>query len=174
MRLLFEMDFKNYKEDGITFLRPSARGILIVDGKLGMVYSLKYDYYKFPGGGIEKNESPISCLLREVKEEVGLEILPSTIKEYGYVLRKEKGDKEDIFLQENYYYLCKAKGKSYSQSLDEYEAFEGFTLKWVDPMEVIQTNLNHKHGEKGENPIDIHMIEREAYVVQILMKEKIL
>lgn len=28
-----------------------------------MVHSMKYDYYEFPGGGIEKGESMIDCLI---------------------------------------------------------------------------------------------------------------
>ena len=44
MRLLFEMDAKDYDPDGKVFSRPSARGIIIRDGKIAMVHSLKYDY----------------------------------------------------------------------------------------------------------------------------------
>ena len=53
MRLLFEMDQKDYDPTGRAFIRPSVRGILLLDGKVAMVHSLKFDYYKFPGGGIE-------------------------------------------------------------------------------------------------------------------------
>ena len=60
MRNLFEIDTKNYDINGTKFVRPSTRGIIIRNGKLAMIHSLKYDYYKFPGGGIEKNEDKIS------------------------------------------------------------------------------------------------------------------
>lgn len=56
MRLLFEIDKKDYVIGGSVFSRPSARGIIIKNGKIAMVHSRKYDYYKFPGGGIEGNE----------------------------------------------------------------------------------------------------------------------
>ena len=52
MRLLFELDLHDYAECTRTFVRNSARSIIIRDGKVAMVHSLKYDYYKFPGGGI--------------------------------------------------------------------------------------------------------------------------
>ena len=57
MRLLFEIDTKDYDINGTAFVRHSARCINIKNGKVAMVHSLKYDYYKFPGGGIEKGES---------------------------------------------------------------------------------------------------------------------
>ena len=34
MKLLFEMDKKNYDNDGKAFVRPSARAIIIKDKKL--------------------------------------------------------------------------------------------------------------------------------------------
>ena len=90
MKLLFEIDKKNYDNDGKAFIRPSARAIIIKDNKIYMVHSLLYDYYKFPGGGIEHDESNIDALIRETKEEAGLMVIKDSIKEYGYVHRKHK------------------------------------------------------------------------------------
>ena len=45
MRLLFEIDLKNYDKNGKAFRRPSARAIIIKDNKIYMVHSLVYDYY---------------------------------------------------------------------------------------------------------------------------------
>ena len=48
MRLLFEIDYKNYKENGPVGKRPSARAIIIKER-----YILKkYNYYQFPGDSI--------------------------------------------------------------------------------------------------------------------------
>ena len=55
MRILFEIDKKDYNINGTSFIRPSARGIIIRNDRLAMVHSLKYDYYKYPGGGIKEN-----------------------------------------------------------------------------------------------------------------------
>lgn len=56
MRLLFEMDKKDYSDGGKIFSRPSIRGIIVRNGKIAMIHSLKYDYYKLPGGGAEQRE----------------------------------------------------------------------------------------------------------------------
>ena len=54
MRLLFELDKRDYENCTHSFVRNSARSIIISGRTLAMIHSIKYDYYKFPGGGIEK------------------------------------------------------------------------------------------------------------------------
>jgi 8-oxo-dGTP pyrophosphatase MutT (NUDIX family) len=171
MRLLFEIDTKDYNVNGRAFIRPSVRAIIVRDGKIGMVYSQKYNYYKFPGGGIELGESQIDALKRETLEEVGLCVIPESVREFGYVRRVQKyhsGD-ADFFVQDNYYYLCKAEAIAYEQNLDAYEADEGFTLRFVTPADAITTNRGCDHGPKDHN-----MIERESNVLEIIIKENIL
>lgn len=169
MNLLFELDYKNYNENGSIFKRPSARAIIIRDSKIAMVYSKKYNYYKYPGGGIKNNEDKVDALIREVKEEVGLEVIKESIKEFGYVLRKERGTIEDIFIQENYYYLCDVGSNIYHQSLDDYEKEEEFTLRWVTPKKILETNINGNHFDVDSFTKNI--IERDSLVTKLL-KEK--
>lgn len=126
MRMLFEIDTKDYDMNGTIFKRPSARGIIIQNGKVAMIHSLKYDYYKFPGGGIESGEDSRNALIREVEEEAGYVVIPDTIKEYGMVHRIQKGDTEDVFIQDNYYYLCGVQMDTRPQKLDDYEKEEGY------------------------------------------------
>lgn len=95
MRLLFEMDKKDYGKCTHAFVRNSARSIIIVNNKIAMIHSLKYDYYKFPGGGIESGEKPIDAMIRETREESGLVVKTETIKEYGYVHRIQKSDLDE-------------------------------------------------------------------------------
>ena len=166
MRLLFEIDTQDYDPNGTAFVRPSVRGIIIRDGRVAMVHSLKYDYYKFPGGGIEAGESLEEALLREVAEESGLRVIPGSIREYGLVHRVQKGDREDMFIQDNYYYLCDVETEVQAQHLDDYEAEERFTLEFVDPIHAIRTNREVDHGPK-----DQIMLEREARVLELLMQE---
>jgi len=169
MRLLFKIDTEDYNPNGTRFIRPSARSIIIREGKIAMVHSTKYDYYKFPGGGIEENESYMDALIRETKEEAGLIVIPESIREYGYVHRIQKGTNEDMFIQNNYYYICTAEELIQPQKLVDYEIEENFTLEFVDPLCAIGINRHRNHGHKDKN-----MLEREAKVLELLVKEKLL
>ena len=168
MRLLFEMDKKDYAHCTRRFVRDSARSIIIRDGKIAMIHSLKYAYYKFPGGGIEAGESPVEAMLRETREEAGIVVKPGTVREYGCVRRIQKSDLDpsECFVQDNYYYLCEAEPEAVRQALDAYEAREAYTLEYVPPLTAIQKNRSV--GASPYNPI---MFEREARVLELLISE---
>ena len=170
MRLLFTLDKGDYVDGCRTFSRPSARAIVIEDGRVAMVYSQRYGHYKFPGGGIEKGETREATLIREAREEAGLILDPESVKPYGFVHRIEKGDREPVFLQDNFYYLASATA-TVPQELDEYEAAEGYTLRWVDPREAIEQNraLTNEYKRKYHT-----MLLREAMVLERLMGEGLL
>ena len=178
MKTLFTTDYKNYEPDWPSSSRPSARAIILTENpplspsnKIALAYAKNLGYYKFPGGGIKSNETNEDALIREVKEEVGLEVVKDSIKEYGLVTRKEAGKIEDIFIQENYYYFCEIADTVDNQNLDDYEKEEGFTLRWIEPSVGIETNLKSDHNNCSDN--NLHIIEREAKVLKLLMDENI-
>ena len=165
MRHLFTIDTKDYNPDGTVEIRPSVRGIVIRDGKILMVHSLKYDYYKFPGGGIEAGESKAEALRREVREETGFDVDPDSIREYGLVHRRSRGKETDLFIQDNFYYLCKV-SDGVGQELDDYEAEECFTPEFVTPQWAVEVNRFHDHqGKWGV------VQERDSRLLELLVKE---
>ena len=169
MRLLFEMDQKDYADCTHQFSRDSARSIVIRNGKIAMIHSQKYHYYKFPGGGIEKGEDPVAAMIRETREEAGLTVIPESVREYGYVHRIQKSDLDpaECFVQNNYYYFCDASEDLSAQSLDDYEAAEAYQLVFVDPEAAIEANRSVK-----ESPYNPLMFEREARVLEMLIAER--
>lgn len=168
MKELFVLDKKNYDPNGSVGRRPSVRGIILRDGKIAMMHSLKYDYYKLPGGGIEGDESLEETLIREVREESGLIVKPESIEEFGYVRRIEKGKIEEIFIQDNYYFTCEVEPATVSQTLDDYEAEEQFVLEFVSTEHAICVNETADHFEKGEIITFQGMLERENRVLRIV------
>lgn len=166
MKDLFCMDFKDYNPNGKVFARPSVRAIIEKDGKVLLVYSKKYHYYKLPGGGIEKGESNESALVREVLEETGYQIIMDSIEAYGKILRRQKDayDENCIFEQENCYYFCEIKDEKLETNLDSYEKEEGFTAVWVEPMVASRYNMREFHSES----VDQVMVQREAKVLDMI------
>ncbi len=166
MRKLFDLDKKDYTRMETVFSRPSARAVVLENGRAAMVHSLKYGYYKFPGGGIEPGEDLISALVRETREETGLEVDINTVRAYGMVHRIQRGDHEDVFIQDNFYFFCSVHPGGHAQKLDRYEEEERFTLEFVPPELAI--SINEKNIAAIPDPV---LAERENGVLRMLMKE---
>lgn len=171
MRLLFEMDKKDYENCTHSFVRDSARSIIISNKKIAMIHGMKYDYFKFPGGGIENGEDPITAMVRETREEAGLVVKPETVKEYGYVHRIQKSDIDatECFIQDNYYYLCEVEDEVVAQCLDDYESKENYVLEYVAPQIAITKNRC-----VAQSPYNPMMFEREVKVIEMLISEGLL
>ena len=172
MRQLFTIDLKDYNPDAKKFYRPSVRGIIFDgEGKIAMIYSRKYHFYKFPGGGIEGDETHLETLAREIKEETGMTLIPESAKEFGEVLKIQKGDesgKDTIHIQQNYYYTCEVEDEIGDQNLDDGEKSLEFVLKFVPVEEAIAANS----AFENENTFMKQMAERERRVLKLLMEEK--
>ena len=50
----------------------SVKAVLVEDGRACLLLNER-DQWELPGGRLERGESPEECLLREVREEIGLE-----------------------------------------------------------------------------------------------------
>ncbi len=172
MRLLFEIDKKDYDPSGTVGIRNSVRGIIQSGNTIAMIHSRKYDYYKFPGGGIEEGETHLQTLIREVREESGLVVIPKSVKEFGYVHRVQKSGIEDIFVQDNFYYLCSITDDTVPCELDGYEADEGFTLEYITAEKAIKANKRALVTTLAGDAYNSVMVEREIRVLETLMAEQ--
>ena len=84
-------------------------------------------YYEFPGGKLEKGESPENCLIREIKEEMNAEIIIDkflTTITYDY----------DKFRLVMHVFMCKLKD-------DKYELLEHLDAKYVNKTELKKVNF---------------------------------
>lgn len=169
MKRLFTIDLKDYNPEWPHSTRPSVRAIIFQGGKLALIHNGKFDYYMFPGGGIEAGESHEEALAREVKEESGLVVIPESIREYGSALRLSKSSHFDntIFEQENFYYFCEVQAEPDMPEYDIHEIEEQYSLVYLTPEEAIRRNRTNDHGEENGGV----WIERETRMMELLLKE---
>lgn len=59
-------------------MRISSRAIIFKDNKVVLIYRKRdyQEYYVFPGGKVEDGETNEECVIRECKEELGIDIKP--------------------------------------------------------------------------------------------------
>lgn len=162
----FEIDKVSESIGNINF-REAVRGIIIKDNKILMVHSKNRDY-KFPGGGIKKDEGYKEALKREVEEETGY-ICSEINEQIGIITEKSKDRyfNDRIFKMISYYYFAEVSNKRKSQKLDPYEAKLGFKPEWVNIDDAIKNN--DKIINLGIEPI-ANWIYRETYVLKEIRK----
>ena len=173
MKQLFTIDLKNYDDDWKHSRRDSARAVIHVgDDKLALVYATKHGYYKVPGGGIHEGEDKLVALAREVQEEVGLVIVPESVREFGVASRYQKSGltENTAFVQDNFYYECEVENnengelKIISQNLDDYEDKAGFELRIVSIKEAALANRQYR----DTSDFNIVMIARDTRVLEMM------
>lgn len=73
--------------------------LYLKDGKILSTRSKGKDKYYIPGGKREGNETDIETLVREVKEEICVEIVKSTAKLYGVFEAQAHGKAEGVIVK---------------------------------------------------------------------------
>lgn len=69
------------------------------NGKVLSTRSKGKDTYYLPGGKREGNESDLQTLLREIREELSVDILPETAKLYGIFEAQAHGKAEGVIVR---------------------------------------------------------------------------
>lgn len=159
---LFEIDNVSDSIGNINF-REAVRGLIIKDNKILMIHSKNKDY-KFPGGGVKKNEGHIEALKREIEEETGY-ICSKVINQIGIVTErsKDKYVNDRVFKMISYYYIAEVLNIRKSQKLDPYEAKLKFKPEWVTIEDAINNNENIISSGTESLP---NWIFRETYVLK--------
>ena len=102
-----------------------SAAVIIKDNKI-LVTARGYGdfkgYYEFPGGKLEKNESPESCLIREIKEELNATII---IKDFLKTITYDY----DKFRLKMHVFMCTLKD-------DKFELLEHLDAKYVSISEL--------------------------------------
>lgn len=144
--------------------RFAARAVIFRNSKILLLYLTETNEYKFPGGGVEKDESFEKALIREASEEAGVNI--SNIKScIGYIdqIYPDKYDDTKTYYMRSIYYLCEISNDYQKQKLSKQEQSLGFTPRWVTLEEAIKTNQTRL--DIGSN---YHWTKRELYMLKYL------
>jgi len=156
--------------EGTIFKRIAARGIIIKEGKILLMYTKYYDDYSLPGGGVDSEEALIEGLKRELSEETGAQGI-EVLSEYGYIDEYRPYHKEnyDLMHMISYIYLCDITGELQEAQLEDYEIANGMKAKWIN----IEEAIKHNKEIIGNND-DIGLsIKRETYILERIKKELI-
>ena len=86
-------------------MRNRVGGIYIKDDKMLLMHRIKEvdgirkEYYCIPGGGVEENEDNITTLIREMKEELGVDLTEYELSP-KYTYKDDKGVQSYYLIKE--------------------------------------------------------------------------
>ena len=143
--------FVEVQASELTF-RPSVYGVIIKDGAVLLVP--QWDGYDFPGGGVDLGELLTDTLVREVKEETGLDARATHVLHvqdaFFFHPYKKKPLQTPLI-----YFLCEHLGGEITDAgFDVHEKEYAKKAEWI-PLEKVPSLKFH-------NPIDSPKLIRDA------------
>ena len=89
--------------------RIAARGIIVKDNQILLIYTKRYNDYSIPGGGVDSHENIEDGLLRELQEETGAQNI-QIIDNFGLYEEHRPTHYEgyDVMHMTSHFFVCSA------------------------------------------------------------------
>lgn len=139
--------------------RPSVRAVFFdSQGSIALMYSVKFSYYKLPGGGVDEGESLEVALTRELLEETGCE--SENLVQLGEVIEYRDFAR---MVQQSVCYTAHAKNHGTPTPTDE-EIAEEFEVVWAKDIDDAIKLVNSAEPESNDLQIKF-MVKRDAAIL---------
>lgn len=123
-------------------MQDRVRAIIIEGDKVLLMHRVKTDreYWAFPGGGIEERESHQDALIRECKEELGVDV------DVGELFSEEAFDSFGNPTAKQSFYLCKIVGGKVGTGMGpensrDPQVWGTYEVEWVPLSKVEDMNV---------------------------------
>ena len=123
-----------------TKTREGSRAVIVRDGMILLSHETISGWWLVPGGGVEDDETPEACCVREVEEETGVivQIIRRFLTLYEYY---------EEYRYISYYFVCEVTGSG-NMRLTDAEKRRGLEPRWIPLEEAVE--LFSRHQEYAE------------------------
>ncbi len=119
-----------------TRTRAGSRAVIVRDGMILLSHETVSGWWLIPGGGMEEDETPEACCVRETEEETGLVVRPlrqfltmyEYYEEYRYI---------------SHYFICEVTGQGRMRLTDQENA-RGLEPRWLPLEEAVDIFSRHQ------------------------------
>lgn len=147
-----------------TITRAGSRAVIVRDGKILLSHETVSGWWLVPGGGMERDETPEECCVREVEEETGVIVRPleqfltlyEYYEEYRYI---------------SHYFICEVTGSGKTR-LTEAEKQRGLEPRWIPLEEAVELFSRHwEYAETNEEKRGSYLREYTALLEYLKIPE---
>jgi 8-oxo-dGTP pyrophosphatase MutT (NUDIX family) len=165
MQLITELIHPELKStQGRVFRRHAARGIVLRDDQILLLFTERYNDFSFPGGGLDAGEDVIAGLTRELEEETGARDI-RIVQNFGYIeeYRPYWKPQYDLMHMTSHFYQCEVAPQLQPVRMESHEIANGMRPVWIDLHEAITHNLavmQRQETSMGQS------IQRETFMLK--------
>ncbi|MEC7119758.1 MAG: NUDIX domain-containing protein [Pseudomonadota bacterium] len=138
---LIHPEFKQHLTQSVLFKRQAARGIVLRDAQILLLFTERYNDFSFPGGGVDPDEPLEMALRRELAEETGAQDV-CIQQYYGQVEEFRPYHKAgyDGMHMISHFFVCDIAAELQAVQMEQHEIANGMRPVWVDLQQAIAHN----------------------------------
>ncbi|MBE0486143.1 NUDIX domain-containing protein [Marinobacter sp.] len=155
--------------EGRVLRRHAARGIVLREEKILLLFTERYNDFSLPGGGIDEGEDITIALARELEEETGARDV-RVKQHYGFIeeYRPHWKPEYDLMHMTSHFFVCDVAAKLAEVRMESYEIANGMKPVWVSVDEAMQHNrqvMARQETSMGQS------IQRETFMLEKISRE---
>lgn len=158
--------------EGRVLRRHAARGIVLREEKILLLFTERYNDFSLPGGGIDEGEEITVALKRELEEETGARDVQ--VKEhYGFIeeYRPHWKPEYDLMHMTSHFFVCDVAAELADVRMESYEIANGMKPVWVSVFDAMHHNrqvMGRREKTMGQS------IQRETFMLEKISRELML
>jgi len=170
MKLLKELVHPELlSREGRILRRHAARGIVLRDDTILLLFTERYNDFSLPGGGVDQDEDIHDALKRELEEETGARDV-KVQSHYGFIeeYRPHWKPEYDLMHMTSHFFVCDVASELAAVRMESHEIANGMKPVWVSVEEATQHNrevMSRQEACMGQS------IQRETFMLERISQE---
>lgn len=155
--------------EGRILRRHAARGIVLREDRILLLFTERYNDFSLPGGGIDEGEDITVALKRELEEETGARDV-QVKAHYGFIeeYRPHWKPEYDLMHMTSHFFVCDVAAKLAEVRMESYEIANGMKPVWISVSEAASHNrqvMARQEKSMGQS------IQRETFMLERISRD---